>query len=453
LVESHPSIAHFLRLYYNPSVIEQELPETQIQQEQTTLSGNNIFHRKLSRRNLIAGGVAAAVGIAFAGKEIEDHAFGEQNNIWREAAKENGQFYEDNKDVLSHISFGTSFAPEMFGDMSLQQMNSDPFIYGRNRDRMLQALDVVIKDFGIKDIRLGIRWDNAVLNNQINPILYDDIIRKCIDNEADITLNYGAIKTFRWPEEHVPEHVMQTVATPPQRGLVSNDGELAKHATDYAHNLLMRVKGEYGEDGEDRIKAIQPENEGFNQFGNKKWTMGKEYYKNIIGVGHDIFPNASILLNSSGGDNLGQIREVFTEVESNTPQLRGKLTAGVDFYFDTPSKLHLPGVHPAVDPITFSKLKNPFSKNDFDRHMEEAKRLGIITEITEGETEKYGYITHPQEKAQSFRFWVLRTAPYTDGMMRIWGIEEFAKRRIDGELTSDNWKVLDFVRTIQEKSS
>jgi hypothetical protein len=321
---------------------------------------------------------------------------------------------------------------------------------------MLQALDVVIKDFGIKDIRLGIRWDNAVTNNQdkqINPMLYDDIIKKCIDNKVNITLNYGAIKTFRWPEEHVPNHVLDTIDAPPKKGLVIENGALAGRASDYAYNLLTKVNAEYGPDGQDRIVMVQPENEGFNQFGNKEWTMGKGYYKSIIGVGHEVFPDAAILLNSSGADNLGQIREVFSEVVRDAPELSGRLRAGIDFYFDTPKRLHLPFVHPAVDPITFSKMKAPFSQHDFDRHMQEAKSLDLRTEITEGETERYGYITHPQEKAQSFRFWVLRTAPYTDGLMRIWGIEEFAKRRIDGELTNENWKVLDLVRSIQGKNS
>jgi hypothetical protein len=428
-----------MHIYYNPVVKERDLPPSA-----------NIFDRKISRRgffDLAKKSIVLGAGVSIASKEVEDTIFGEQNDIWSKAVHENEEYLQENAQALSHIAFGTSFSPEMFG-LSQKMMLADPDTFGERQEVALSALDTIIKDFGIKHIRLGLRWNNAVTQRKPNLAFYDPYIRKCLENNVAITLNTGPIKTFRWPEEHVPVSVLDSVPLPGFEGVVNPAGELAKHAISYSEDLFTKINKEYGDDA---FEQVQPENEGFNAFGEKRWVMSKSYYKDLIHLSHKHFPNAKILLNSSAANDLGKIREVFGEVAKEDPELYDKRVAGIDFYYLRPNSVFLPGVHPAVDPVTSDKLRHLFSEGDFSVHKRLAPKEGIETVISEGQNERYEDITLPQESSQGTRFWVLRMAPFTDGMEFIWGLEVFAYRALNGMLTDENKKTIELFQTIQSR--
>lgn len=407
--------------------------------------------RTFSRRKFLIKSAVASFAAVSAGETGKEYFFGEQNDIWNKAGKENDEFLSENQAALSHIKFGTSFSPEMFGDLSLRMLKNDPVTYRGQQQWMLKCLDIIINEFDIKDIRLGIRWDNAVANNRVDLSVYRPVIDKCIENGVNITLNFGAIKTFRWPEEHVPKPVL--VSTPaPIDGIVTPDDEVAKHATGYLQELMGKLISTYGEDAQRRIVKIQPENEGFNRFGTNKWKMSDRYYRDVISISRNYFPNAAILINSaSGGKNLGEIDKLFTGIVAREPDLKNKLVAGIDFHYDTPNTVKLPGVHPGMDPITVLKLMYPFGEDDLSQHQKFAPILGIRTEITEGQMEAYGKHFFAQEESRGMRFWVLRTAPFTDQMLYIWGSEVFAKKALAGTLTRENKKNIELIHSIQQR--
>lgn len=411
-------------------------------------------NRAMTRRRFLmgAGGVAAGVLV---GASAKNYFFDEQNAYWQEASLENDEFLDRNSDKLSHIKFGASFSPEVFfGSYSPGNNSNMEFSEYEAREKlMLDSLDMTINEFGIKDLRLGIRWNQAVDSDNISLDFYRPVLEKCMKEGVDITLNCGPIKTFRWPEEHVPQQIMEDFAMPPHSGVVSVEDELAKHATGYLENLFFAIDNEFGHDALKNIKTIQPENEGYQPFGEKRWTVSDEYYTELIGMIHEFFPDASVLINSAGLDHLPNIRNLYQGILNKHIGLEGKLKAGIDFYFDTPSRLHMHGIEPAVDPITEYKMKNPFARNPLDIHMSEAEKMEVETEFSEEQTEEWGSITHPIEKAQGMRFWMIRTAKYTNGMQRIWGIEELARRAVLGELTVENYKNVNLIQQTQEKVS
>lgn len=414
------------------------------------------LNKTISRRNFIGG--AAGLGTLAIGVGVaEGSIFADQNAVWEKASQQNDIFIEENKDVLSHIKYGASFSPEMFGlSLEWQQMESEQ--YTSQQDFMIQCLDAVINDFGISDIRLGIQWKNAVDPHDPDYVtldFYHPVIEKCIQNNVNITLNTGAIKTFRYPEMHVPEKVLHQTPLPPEGAIVIPQDPIAQSANEYLGKLYSEIHRLWTPQELKRIVAIQPENEGFNAFGSKKWVMSDEYYRQIINLTHTYFPDTSILLNSAGAKDLGKIRNLFNKVLSDKPEFAGRLIAGIDYYYLKPDSVHLPFVKPALEPVTIAKMKAFYSMDEFTRHSFETAGSGIRTEITESQAEKWGKVTLPQESSQGFKFKTLRMSPFTDEIERIWGIEGFSNRYVTGKGrenllwgTKDNREVIDLIKRI-----
>jgi hypothetical protein len=187
------------------------------------------------------------------------------------------------KSNLDNMIIGCSFSPEMF----------------RQEKEALDALKLVVNEFHIKDIRLGIRWNRAVDSaGKAHVGYYRRFIDYCIREKANICLNVGPIKTFRWPEQHVPQFVTENIENiAPKSGIISLQDEIAQEALDYLNDLLEILKREYGKNKK-TFSAIQPENEPFVKFGTYRWTMSDEYLKNVLKLIRGYFPEPDILLNS-----------------------------------------------------------------------------------------------------------------------------------------------------------
>ncbi len=378
---------------------------------------------------------------------VEGSIFADQNAVWEKASQKNDIFIEENKEQLSHIKYGASFSPEMFG-LSLEWQQTESDQYAKQQNLMLDCLDAVINDFNIRDIRLGIQWKNAVDPHDPSNVTLDfyyPIIQKCIENNVNITLNTGAIKTFRYPEMHVPEKLLKETPIPPEGAIVIPQDPIAKSATEYLGKLYSEIHRLWPGEAQKNFVVIQPENEGFNPFGNKKWVMSDDYYQQIINLTHAYFPDASILLNSAGAKDLSKIRNLYGAVLREKPHLYGKLITGIDYYYLKPDSVHLPFVKPALEPVTIAKMKAFYSMDEFTRHTFETAGSGIKREITEGQAEKWGKEHLPQESCQGFKFMTLRMSPFTDELIRIWGIEELARRFVvsDGRQNPDTWGTRD----------
>lgn len=455
------SLARVLPCYYNASVREQDRdifePASQISDKPSSKTRPALLNTPLTRRNMLGASICSAV-LAIGTGTFEGSIFVDQNTVWDKASVGNEVFLAENREKLSHLVYGASFSPEMFGlSLAWQETESDQ--YARQQEQMMECLDTVINDFKIRDIRLGVQWKNAVdadNPHNVNLDFYHPVIDKCVKEGVNITLNPGAIKTFRYPEMHVPENLLQQIPLPAEGAVVIPQDPLAQRAIEYMGKLYSEIQRLWPGDAQKSFVAIQPENEGFNAFGNKKWVMSDGYYRQVIQLAHTYFPEASILLNSAGAKDLSKIRTLYNDVLKDVPKLYGRLIAGIDYYYLKPDSVHLPFVKPALEPVTISKLKSPFSMDEFTLHSYEVAGSGILTEITESQAEKWGKEHLPQESSQGFKFKTLRMAPFTDKIERIWGIEEFARRYVIGDGrsnpkgwgTKDNREVIDLVRRV-----
>jgi hypothetical protein len=156
----------------------------------------------LTRRQLLRGVLVNGALLAAAFPLAEGIGQGldlwEQHETWREASRPNPEFFARHEDDLSRLTLGASFAPE--------QWSGDE----RGQRQALAAAGLVLKDLGIRELRLGLRWRRVETpDGQIDLRAYKPLLEYCLGQGASVCLNVGPIKTFRWPEDHAPRHLLR----------------------------------------------------------------------------------------------------------------------------------------------------------------------------------------------------------------------------------------------------
>jgi hypothetical protein len=73
--------------------------------------------------------------------------------------------------------------------------------------------------------------------------------------------------------------------------------------------------------------------------------------------------------------------------------------------------------------------------------------------VSEGQAEPNGYLTEPGNSARHFRFMLLRCAESVldtsrPSVIRVWGIEEMAKKALAGRATAEHEAIYDLVRRL-----
>ena len=173
------------------------------------------------------------------------------------------------------------------------------------------------------------------------------------------------------------------------------------------------------------------------------WT----YLKQTIGIMHREFPQAKILLNSAGYNNLEEIAGFFKSLVDSDPSLKGLLVSGYNYYYKYPGPSDIP-VFGLMDTITRGRIldSNPVEKNRLA-----ASKLGYDIEVSEGQMEKNGRFTSPGNNAKEFRFMILRCARSIllrekPSVLRLWGTEGLAQRKVLEQLTGEQTQMVDLIQ-------
>lgn len=401
----------------------------------------------LTRRRLFTVGAAVAFGLGYAAESAYE-AFSEQRRDMNRASVDNKRFFKENRGLLQKIEFGCSFSPEEYHEIS-----NDPDFSAREvKDESQEALRIIVEDLGIKNVRLGIRWNETVdYEGNFDFGFYKQYLDYCFQNNVSVCLNVGPIKTFRWPEDHVSKHVMSNPQNiPPEYSFIRPKTQLAQESEKYLDQLFEYFTTTYTPLELSNIQIIQPENEPFMSFGENKWLMHQSYIKSLTNKINQYFPKAAILLNSGGYSNLETIAETFEEIRSEIPDI--KLVSGFDYYYLLPSQPSIPFLG-QLDQVALSKIL----KGDIcTQNKQRSKEIGYDIEITEGQAEPWGEHKSPGNKAKEFRFMVLRTAENIldtrksgNSTLRIWGIEKLVKKMVHrSELTQEHEKIIELIMMI-----
>lgn len=405
-----------------------------------------------SRRKFIAGiaaigasGALASVGL----KEAHDRLWQPRKELiadWESAGVENALFMEEHKDELKNVRLGCSLSPEQLNWLGIHDSPKQVFDY--------------LQELGIKDIRLGIRWDHSIdEEGKIDLSYYAPWIQESLKHGIDLCLNVGPIKVFRWPEDHVPKSVLKRLdqqgRLPKKGGLIGPDDPMADEALGYLNTLLPELKKLTG----DHTVTIQPENEAHVPFGEHEWVASHEYFFKVCKTIKDHFPNSPLLLNSPAvkqpkspllhNSTLEQTAIAAQSIASARPDW--EIITGVDVYPDTPQSAEIP-LTKGLRVDTQMAVTSSRGRDTIPQYVSDMKKSGIRMEITELQVEPWGERDKPGNDVQSLRFAVLRSLPFVDPskptIMRLWGIEHLYAQRAKGVETDEHEKIVDVVKLI-----
>lgn len=365
-----------------------------------------------------------------------------QKNDWVSSKGDNDSFFLRNGEKLKDIKIGASFSPEMFG-LSIGNFNKET----SKVEKSLQSLKYIVEELNIKDIRFGMRWNNSVdENGNFNMSFYKVYLDYLSKTDVKICINTG-IKVFQWPETHVPSVILNKLDDlPSQKAVIHQDSELARKSSAHVNRVLRYIKNNYP----NLVKTIQHENEPFDSFGKDEWTIDKEYLKKEILESLDVFPKTDILLNFGLLFNQELVSDTISDLIKSNPKLKNKFISGADYYPFIPSVPNLKYLG-RLDSISFSKI---LSKDYYGKNKQDAKKIGYKLEITEGQMEQWGKLTHPGNSARAFRFMIKRCTDNIlrdGGVIRVWGIEFLTLKVIDKKINKEHLGIIDLIKRINSR--
>lgn len=371
------------------------------------------FTPHISRRRALQVGLGA-VGMYAAGKlggPIVDQKYDE----WL-SRMGNNEFVETYKDEISHTHFGASFSPEKFG----VHLDKHGDIRGP-MDLAMEGFQFTVDYLNLKYIRLGIMWENAVdSDNVVDLKLYQPFIDYGLSHGVKFCKNFG-YKSLRWPEQHPPSW-MNDDAMLAFGSTVSIETQLGQNALEYTGNLANYLSREY----KGEIPMIQPENEPFQKFGEYRQDLSHKYMEESIKIVRDAFPQAQVLLNAGGAENIKKVIPFILDITRKKPHLKGQLVSGIDIHLDNPKRNKV-WKKLGFDTMTVDEIMNG---DVYGWHKEMTKAFGIPTEGTELQIEAYGSEQSPLYSVRKLRKGIIRgfEALQVDqghtSTLRFWGPED-----------------------------
>lgn len=326
-------------------------------------------------------------------------------------------------DSLNHLELGTSLSPE---ELSLPESDIPKVVL------------FMTQDLGIKSVRLGLRWNQVEKRDgSISLSYYQPWIDALLENNCDIILNIGPIKTFRWPEEHIPDHITSTYNLPGKYRTVYSHLSIAQEALEYLDTLLIHIYKSYGKD----IKTIQPENEPFNRFGAFAWLQDENYLHTVVERITQVLPSSHILLNTPlhpwGISSMSRFLK--------NSRFKEKFTLGLNYYYKNPylNNIVTNTIFPkGFDAITASRL--------FLWNSSSLQRLDIPVMVSELQMEPWGGSTSPGNSEKELRFALTRVSELLQQsrLVLLWGFEHLYRHVKNATLEPEHEKMIDTIARI-----
>lgn len=373
-------------------------------------------------------------------------SFFQQGKDWKFADTTNKNFLEKNCKLLKYLVIGCSFSPEQIEFLNKKEKYSK---LNDKKVKPLECLKVIVEQFKINDIRLGIRWNQVDNGKEIDISYYEPLLNYCFKKNVNVTLNVGPIKTFRWPEQFVPQYILDKVDQPPVKSYIQPNSDLALEAGLYLEKLFKKLKSSFTAKQLEQIKIIQLENEPFHPFGIFRWRMSEEYMDDLMQITLKYFPDVSFLINSSETSNVKKIAKYYKKNIQRNLSLRNRLISGYNFFYHVPGVRYIPffGV---LDSITLSNLT---FQRVHKKNIEWAKTIGFKIEITEAQTEPWLPIVSPGSSSREFKFMLLRSVNNLlnyrqKSVLRVWGIEHLSLSFVKEKITKEQEEIIDLIKKI-----
>ncbi|HEY7268496.1 MAG TPA: hypothetical protein VH951_01595 [Dehalococcoidia bacterium] len=360
-----------------------------------------------------------------------------QEEAWHAAAADNATFMREHARLFSNVTLGTSFAPEQWR-----------VVEGGDQEAM-RGFRWMSEEIGLSDVRLGLRWQRIEATpGRIDLSQYGPFLEYAFRNDMQVCLNVGPIRAFRWPEDHLPVWLATSPDLPPYQATIRDDSDIALRATDYFARMLDGLTARFGAEQLASLPMVQVENEPFYRHRGHEWLLSQEYMLARTEQAQAVFPRSKLLVGSAGRMNLHQVREHFSRLLTSSPDYRRRLVMGFDYHYKTPYRDQYPVIRD-MDPITYTWG----GYETCEENRQAARDMGYDIEVTEGQAEPNGNLTQPGNSARHFRFMLLRCASRVldtskPSLIRIWGIEEMAKKALAGRATQEHEAMFDLMRQV-----
>ncbi len=359
---------------------------------------------------------------------------------WHRASQPNVDFIASMGDRFDNVTLGTSFAPEQWTEDDLRAAEGP------------RALEFAVKELGLRVVRLGLRWDRTEESPDATDLsFYRPYLDYCISEGLDVCLNVGPVRVFRWPEDHVPDHVFERTGGVPRPGTrIEVDSDLGAAAFEHLDRLIDRLKTEYSADDLSRVRMLQAENEPFFGVGPRKLTLSPAFVARVIETLDRELPGRRLLVTSAARLNLGDVQRLFVALIARDERLRGRLVSGFDYHFQTPRLKKYPFVR-HLDPIAFA-FKFPPAKTTAE-NIRDAREAGYEIEVSEGQAEPNHQLHEPGNSVRAFRFMLARCVesvldPRAPSVLRIWGVEELAKKALNRRMSDEHRQIVDLIQAL-----
>jgi hypothetical protein len=346
--------------------------------------------------------------------------------------------------AVRRIRIGCSFAPEQFG---AAPGNQDASVLA------FAALREAVEGIGMADVRLGLRWNHLCPDGNAFSDFYAPYLEYCLASSRvrELCLDIGPIKTFRWPEVHVPEAVLASTDPLPAQGAVIEPGStLAERSLEHAERTLDYLATNFAAGGT-RLSFCF--NEPFHPFGPLGWTMSEGYLEHVIqAVRRSTFADASFVLSSSEGSDLERIAAFIAGQVERDPALRGRFASGYNYYPFTPPPVDAPFIGDWLVALrrwwysprrsaarNWSRARNPFG--------------GYRIEVSEAQCEPWGREQRPGNSLVLYQHILAECIDHilepgqAESAIRMWGIEHQLQRAATAS-GAKNRAILELTRAI-----
>ncbi len=419
----------------------------------------------LDRRGFLigAGVTAAGAAILLEGGVIADHILEtvdkkgqELFNLCNVSPQE---FFDRYGEKLKRVRLATTFIPEDHDWKDGSRIHHNP-------EAALKELKIIVGTLGIKNIRIGIRWENAIdKNGKLDFSFYEPLFRYCFDKQVKLCLNIG-LKTCGYPEISVQNHLLDKQGNPLDGGVVKLGSPIVPISFDYSHQLLSYLSSNFSEDKLALIETVQPENEPFVSYGNKGWTMDPEYLKEFAKLCSSYLPKAKILVNDNlwnyfNRDKAPNLVAEMTESGDNrwvygvnyynaVPQIEEFLRM-VPFLSDKAKRMierFDPLILGMVPPLSYIPMLS------FENIKNLAKKTGFPVHVSEAEAEHFGGVRlrdgkEPGDSLAGYQYQLYMASEYIalDSEqtieVSIWRASQQARKILRGDdLTSDDHGII-----------
>jgi hypothetical protein len=352
---------------------------------------------------------------------------------WKNSQADTQDFLNLFENKWKYLDLGCTFTPEKC----------------ESKEHALFALQFCVETLKMKEIRMGLRWNNVEkAPGTLSLEYYKEYLEYCFAHNVHICLSVGPIKTPDWPEEHIPEFVLDKSIK--KLSKITAQDSISQKSLEYINSLLLLLKSEFTQSQLDCITCIQPENEAFLWYGAHYLRLSRDHVQRVVAVIHTHFPNKKILLNSNGRLNLRSIHLVINRAYTQNTIPFSQFIIGLDYYYITQYSYKL-NVSGWMDPIGISM---PFDMS-CKTLCTVSNQKSITLEVTEAQMEPWHPITTPGNSLSSLKYvltrcleGILSNLNQPRLVIRLWGVEYLSKQFMHQTQTQEHVLMRDLIAHI-----